>query len=146
MNLIGFQAYGQQANANLGARTGACRPCEERRVAHTGASKWLDVAHIKKAMTPQFKLWPTIKAPHTGAASVTPTPMGEPQSMSTTVNDVLAIAVGSAASGAAGYFIGGGTKSNWIPVLGGSLIGAMSRVGLIVGGILGYAGAHWARR
>lgn len=102
-------------------------------------------------LKPKLKLWPTfVSAPtsHVGAdtTSTSPTIASPITTATTTIADVAAIALGGAASGAAGYFIGGATKSTWVPVLSGSIIGAMSRIGIILGGIIAYAGVHYARK
>jgi len=137
MNLIGFQPYKTTIH---GAKTSGVAGCGcDKRGARTGATSWTGLsASLKKALTPQLKLWPTV---HVGADATSPV-----TTATTTVGDMVAIAGSAAAAGAVGYFIGGGTKSNWVPVLGGSFIGALSRIGIILGGILGYAGAHYARK
>jgi len=145
MNLIGFQPYGTPNNASTsakGARTAGCGSCRDTRMvgAHTGATSWASLsASVKKTLTPQFKLWPAV---HVGA-DTTLSPIA---TATTTIADVVAIAVGGAVTGAAGYFIGGATKSNWVPVVSGALVGSFTRVGLLLGGVIAYAGAYYARK
>lgn len=88
-----------------------------------------------------LSLWP-----HTGADVSAPLPPPSVPSAAMNVAEVIRMGAGVVGSAATGYFIGGATKTNWAPVIVGSLVGAIGHVGLIIGGVLGYAGAHYARK